>query len=140
MDPKAIFDGFDPREHEEEAKERWGDTEAYKESARRTSTYTAEDWKRIRAELDTLLRRLADRLAKGIPSNDNAVVGLAEDHRRHIDRWYYPCSPEMHTGLAQMYVEDERFRATFEKHGEGLADYIAEAIRANAAGREPGSA
>ena len=33
----ALFNGFNPSQYEQEVKERWGKTDAYKESARRTS-------------------------------------------------------------------------------------------------------
>jgi len=133
MNAKEIFDGFDPKDHEAEVKERFGDTDAYKEAALRTKRYTAEDWKTIRAENDVLMKRVAEHLAGGSGASSEPVVALAESHRRHIDRWYYPCSREMHAGLAQMYVADERFRASFDKHGDGLAGFLAEAIRTNAA-------
>ncbi len=132
MDLKAIFDGFDPKEHEAEVKERWGDTEAFRESARRTQGYTPEDWKRIKAEDQALMAALAETMATGSSSEDPEVLELAERHRLHIDRWYYPCPHSMHVQLASMYTADPRFTATFEKHGEGLAEFFAEAIRANA--------
>src|SRR6185295_4736020 len=50
MDMKQIFDGFDPSKYEEEARQRWGETDAYKESMKRTSRYMADDWKAIQAE------------------------------------------------------------------------------------------
>ena len=51
----------------------------------------------------------------------------------HIDRRFYPCSHSMHVSLAEMYTVDPRFRAHYEDRAEGLATYVAAAIRANAA-------
>ncbi len=135
MDPKQLFDGFDPAEHAEEARQRWGHTDSYKEAGRRTKRYSPADWARIKAEHDGLMKRLAEELANGASPQDETVLDLAEGLRLHIDRWYYPCSHAMHAGLAEMYVSDERFAAAFEKHGAGLAQFVADAIRANAAGR-----
>lgn len=134
MEPEQLFDGFSP-ELRDEARQRWGGTDAYREAARRTGRYSKEDWACIHAEEAELLRALAAQLAQGTPANDDAVTELAERHRLHIDRWYYPCAPGMHVGLAEMYVADERFAAHFEAHGAGLTAYLAEAIRANAARR-----
>jgi hypothetical protein len=39
----------------------------------------------------------------------------------------------MHVALASLYMADERFAASFEQHGEGLARFLAAAIQANAA-------
>src|SRR5688572_13141071 len=50
MDMKQLFNGFDSSKYEEEAKQRWGHTDAYKESARRVQGYSAEDWQRFSAE------------------------------------------------------------------------------------------
>jgi hypothetical protein len=63
---------------------------------------------------------------------DALAAATYEEHREHIDRWFYACSPQMHVRLAEMYVHDERFAEFFDKHGEGLSSYVADAIRANA--------
>lgn len=64
----------------------------------------------------------------------------AEAMRQHIARWFYPCSPEMHAGLADMYESDGRFSAHYEKRAEDLAAFTARAIRANARHRNEGMA
>jgi len=132
MDAREIFAGFDAAEHEDETRRRWGHTDAYREASRRTAGYSEEDWMRIKAEDDALMKALAEQLRAGAPPDDPNVVELAEQHRRHIDRWYYPCSRARHTGLAELYVADPRFAAAFDRHAEGLALFVAEAIRANA--------
>ena len=132
MAPEQLFDGFSA-ELREEARQRWGKTDAYREAARRTARYSKDDWARIRAEEAELLRSLAAQLARGTPAGDDEVIELAERHRLHIDRWYYPCDHRMHLGLAEMYLADERFAAHFESHAAGLTAYLAEAIRANGA-------
>lgn len=133
MDPNGLFDGFDPRTYEEEVRERWGETEAYRESSRRTRAYTKEEWAKINGELDSLLEEAAGRFRAGARPGDPDVIELAERHRLHIDRWYYPCSRFRHAGLAEMYVTDERFAGFFERYGEGMAEFFADAIRANSA-------
>jgi DNA-binding transcriptional MerR regulator len=132
MGAKDIFEGFEPEEHEPEVRERWGATEAYKESARRTARYTDDDWRRIKAENEDLMQRFASCLATGEQADSGAAMDLAEAHRMHFDRWYYPCSRFMHAGLAEMYTADARFAESFEHHAEGLAVFVADAIRANA--------
>jgi MerR family transcriptional regulator, thiopeptide resistance regulator len=118
---------------EAEARERWGDTDAYKESSRRTKRYTEDDWARINARQSEIEAALAEAMADGAPAQSERARELAEAARAHIDRWFYPCSRKMHAGLAEMYTADERFRAHYEERAEGLAEYVAAAIRANAA-------
>jgi DNA-binding transcriptional MerR regulator len=133
VDMKDLFDGFDPSEYEEEVKERWGDTEAYRESQRRTKGYTRDDWTKMGAEMDEISRRLAELKRSGVAAGSAESVAAAEAHRRHIDRWFYPCSLEMHAGLGQGYVDDARFTAYWEKYEPGLAGYVRDAFAANAA-------
>jgi DNA-binding transcriptional MerR regulator len=137
MSDAELFDGLDPvewneRTHGEEVGERWGDTDAYRESSRRTAQYTAEDWQQIQAEGEAVEAGLAALLTDGVLAEDPRAMDLAEQHRRHIDRWFYPCSYEMHVGLGDMYVADPRFEAHYEARTPGLAAYVRDAVLANA--------
>jgi len=130
MKVERMFGGFDPAAHEAEV--RWGDTDAYRESRRRTKSYTKADWQRIRDESGAIYAKLAREMAEGLAPDAPEVLELAEAHRRHIDRWFYPCSPEMHRGLAELYTSDERFTAAIDAYGAGLASFLARAIQASA--------
>ncbi|QDQ12897.1 MerR family transcriptional regulator [Streptomyces spectabilis] len=128
-----VFGDFDPDQHEEEVQSRWGDTEAYAESRRRTAAYTKDDWKRINDRTDALHARMADLLDAGAPAASDEAMDVAEEHRLLIGDSYYDCSHEMHTCLGAMYVDDARFTATYEAIRPGLAVYMRDAIAANAA-------
>ena len=79
-----------------------------------------------------MLARMAELMAEGARAAGYAAMNLAEEHRRHIDRWFYPCSHEMHRNLAAMYTTDPRFEEYFEKRAKGLAVFVRNAIGANA--------
>ena len=128
-----VFGDTDPTQHAAEAAQRWGDTDAYRESSRRTSRYTKADWQRIMAEGKNIETRLAAALAAGLASDSAMAMDLAEEHRRHISGSYYDCPLEMHRSLADMYVQDPRFTAHYEEVAPGLATYVRDAIQANAA-------
>ncbi|MFD0414691.1 MerR family transcriptional regulator [Streptomyces sp. NPDC127108] len=128
-----VFGDFDPDEHAEEVEARWGDTEAYAESQRRTAAYTKEDWKRLTEELDAIHARMGDLLGAGAPADSADAMDVAEEHRRFICSSYYDCSHELHGCLGDMYVSDARFTATYEAIRPGLAVYMRDAIHANAA-------
>ena len=123
-------------EHQEEyaaeAEQRWGDTDAWKQSQARSATYDKAQWVRITAEMDDLGARLARALADGEPADGGTAMDLAEEHRQHISRWFYDCSLEIHRGLGDMYVADPRFTATYEAIAPGLAQYVRDAVHANA--------
>ncbi len=127
-----VFGDFDPDAHAEEAERRWGGTEAYRESNRRTSSYRKEDWQRLKAETEDWGRRIVALMASGAPAEGPAAMELAEEHRQQISRWFYECTYEIHTGLADLYLADERFTAHYEAMAPGLTEYLAEAIHANA--------
>jgi DNA-binding transcriptional MerR regulator len=116
----------------EEAEQRWGDTDAYRESRRRVASYTKADWERLKAESDDGLRAFASAMSEGIPAGGPDGRALAERHREFLCQWFYDCSYEMHRGLAEMYVADARFTATFDAVAPGLASYVRDAIVANA--------
>jgi MerR family transcriptional regulator, thiopeptide resistance regulator len=131
-----VFGEQDPTEHADEARERWGDTDAYRQSGERTSSYGKDDWLRIKAEQEAVEARFAVAMAAGLPSDDPAATGAAEAHRLQIGN-FYDCSPEMHVGLAQMYLADPRFTAHYEQRSPGLAQYVHDAILANSARSNP---
>ncbi|MEU6962895.1 MerR family transcriptional regulator [Streptomyces chrestomyceticus] len=127
-----VFGDFDPDDYADEVRERWGSSEAYKESQRRTASYTKEDWKRLTEEFDAVHRKMAEVMANGLPADSAEAMDVAEEHRRFISSGYYDCSYEMHTCLGEMYVADERFTATYEAIRPGLAVYMRDAMLANA--------
>ena len=128
-----VFGDFDVEAHEAEAEERWGETDAYKESSRRAAKYTKADWKRFKAESEQIGTDTARLMDEGVPASDPRAMDLAEQARLQIDTWFYPCSHEMHVDLAGMYIVDPRFTATYERIREGMARYWHDAIVANAA-------
>ena len=130
-----LFGDWLPEEYEAEAEQRWGDTEAWAQSQRRTRAYSKDDWVRIKAEGEAVESGFAAALRDGLPADSERAMDLAEDHRQQISRNFYDCGYEMHAGLGRMYVEDERFTAHYEALAPGLAQYVSDAIAANAARR-----
>jgi len=131
-DMTQLFDGFDPTRYEAEAQARWGETDAFKESAKRTKRYSADDWRQIKQEQAAIYEAAFSLLQAGnVPSSIEAM-DVAERHRLAIDRWFYPCSVALHAGLADLYEADSRFAENIDKFGAGLTPFLAAAIRANA--------
>ena len=114
-----------------EAEERWGETEAYRESARRTRNFSPEEWARVKAETEAVEDRLAQLLRAGHKPEDEVSMDAAEAHRLQMET-FYPCSHAMHVGLGQMYTADPRFMEHYEKRAQGLAAFLQAAIEANA--------
>jgi DNA-binding transcriptional MerR regulator len=133
-----VFGTFQPGgEWADEAEQRWGETDPHRESQRRAARYDKEDWTRIKAEADANVADLAAALRAGLPATGPEAMDLAEGHRQHIARYFYDCGYPMHRGLADMYLADERFAATYDGVEPGLARYVHDAIHANADRQEP---
>lgn len=128
-----LFGEHDPDSYADEVQQRWGGTDAYEQSRRRTKSYTKQDWQTIKGELIEIQRGLAEALADGAAPDSERAMDLVEAHRRHIHRWFYDCSHEMQQCLGEMYVADSRFTETYEREvGPGGAEFVRDAISANA--------
>ncbi|MFI5955515.1 MerR family transcriptional regulator [Cryptosporangium sp. NPDC051539] len=135
LTPEEMFEVFgshDPAQYEEEVRERWGNTAAYRQSQQRTGQYTKDDWVRIRDEAAANVSRFTALFLAGVPASAPDAMDAAEEHRQHITRWFYDCGYDLHRGLGTMYVEDPRFTANYDTTTPGLAAYVREAIHANA--------
>jgi len=132
MDMQELFDGFDPATYEAEAQERWGDTDAYRELAKRTKRYGQAEWSQIRDEHAAIYADAVAAQQAGTAPDAEMVMDIAERHRDSISRWFYPCSPTLHAGLADMWEADQRFADSIDRFGAGLTAFLATAVRANA--------
>ena len=118
-------------EWDQEWTDRWGDTEAGRQSRDRTSKYTKADWERIRAEGEVVEQRFIALMRAGEPADGEGAMAVAEEARQLNSRWFYDMSGEMQAGLGRMFVEDERFAAHYDARAEGLAAYVSAAYVAN---------
>jgi MerR family transcriptional regulator, thiopeptide resistance regulator len=117
-------------EYAAEAEERWGDTDAWKQSQQRVSRFSKQDWIDIKADVDKLLADLAAAKRNGVEPGSAAANELAARHRGSIER-YYDCDDEMHRCLAEMYVADERFTRYYDDVEPGLAQFLRDIIVAS---------
>jgi DNA-binding transcriptional MerR regulator len=127
-----IFGTDKLEEHAAEAEQRWGNTDAWQESRRRAAAYTKQDWITIKAEADANIAGFADAIRAGEPADGTVAMDLAEQHRQHLNRWFYDCDHNMHCGLAELYVSDPRYMASYDEIEPGFSQYVHDAIMANA--------
>ena len=115
--------------YEKEVRERWGDTEAYKESAQRAADYDLADWNELSAGMDAIMAGFAELKAEGVAARDASARLQVERLKSFITEHMYTCTDEILAGLGQMYVADERFKNNIDKHGENTAAYVSECIK-----------
>jgi MerR family transcriptional regulator, thiopeptide resistance regulator len=135
LTPEEQFEIFGTDKLDEvtaEAEQRWGDTDTWQQSRRRTAAYTKQDWITVKAEADASTEGFASVLRSGEPAGSTAAMDLAEAHRQHICRWFYDCGYQMHRGLAELYMSDPRYIASYDEIEPGFSQYVHDAIMANA--------
>ena len=114
---------------ENEARDRYGDTAAYREHEQKTKNYTKERWAEANDGLMEVFAEFAACKGSGASADSAEAQGLVAKLQAHITANYYTCTDEILAGLGQMYVADERFKKNIDKYGEGTAEFAAEAIK-----------
>ena len=115
--------------YETEARERWGDTSAYREHEQKTNNYAKEKWAEVNDGLMAIFAEFAACKERGANSASAEVQALVAKLQAHITENYYTCTDEILAGLGKMYVADERFKKNIDKYGEGTAEFASEGIR-----------
>ena len=115
---------------ENEAHERWGNTDAYREHEQKTKNYTKEKWTEANEGLMAIFAEFAACKDGGSSADSAEVQALVAKLQAHITANYYTCTDEILAGLGKMYVADERFKKNIDKCGEGTAEFAADAIAA----------
>ena len=117
------------KNYETEARERYGDTAAYREHEQKTKNYTKEKWAEANDGLMAIFAEFAACKESGASFVSAEVQVLVAKLQTHITANYYTCTDEILAGLGKMYVADERFKKNIDKYGEGTAEFAAEGIR-----------
>lgn len=130
---RMSFEEFDMTEIEEakekyakEVKDKWGTTDAYAQSQKKTAGYSKDDWKKVTEQMDELLKKFAQHLGESPQCEE--VQLLVGQWQQHITDTYYDCTKEVLAGLGQMYVADERFTKNMDRFGAGTAKLMSDAI------------
>ena len=111
-----------------EARERYGNTVAYKEHEQKTKNYTKEKWAEANDGLMAIFAEFAACKQSGAGVDSNEAQAIVAKLQAHITANYYTCTDEILAGLGKMYVCDERFKKNIDKYGEGTAEFAADAI------------
>ena len=116
------------KSYETEARERYGDTAAYREHEQKTKNYTKEKWAEANDGLMAIFAEFAACKNSGATADSDEAQALVAKLQTHITANYYTCTDEILAGLGKMYVADERFKKNIDKYGEGTAKFASEAI------------
>ncbi len=128
----SAFDNSDyetaRKQYETEAKQRWGETGAYKEHTEKTANYTKEKWQEANDGLMAVLAKFSECMKNGSAADSGEAKALVRELQNYITKNYYTCSDEILAGLGKMYVADERFKTNIDKNTPGTAAFVSKAI------------
>ena len=126
----SAFDNSKFEAYKAEARERWGNTDAYRQHEEKTKAYSDGKWNALAGEMNKIFAAFHQCMQKGEAPASAEAQNLVKALQQHITDNYYPCTNEILAGLGQMYVADERFRDNIDTNGSGTAQFVAEAIKA----------
>ncbi|WP_062524992.1 MerR family transcriptional regulator [Demequina rhizosphaerae] len=126
MTSDDMFDGFDQSRYEPEARERWGD-DAVARSNDAWKGLSPDAQRAHLAEHEAVAGALARLAAADADPAGEEAQSLVARHHAWVSQFWTP-GREAYAGLGRMYVDDPRFRATYDKHGDGTAELLRDAI------------
>jgi len=127
MSAEEYFEGFDETRYEEETKQRWGNTPQYAESQKRWAGYSKQQKEAIKEEGSRLTTRMVCSDPEASPDDPDVQAAIGEYHA-YINKYFYACAVDYLRGLADMWVEDQRFAANFERIRQGGAEFVRKAV------------
>ena len=115
---------------ESEVHERWGDTDAYRQSKAKTSKYSKEDYEAAKVDQEAATELFVYAFGNSLPIDSPKAQEAVRAHRDAITKWFYDCSIDMQKNLALMYIQDSRFKEYYDGRVRGLAQYVHDAVMA----------
>ncbi|MVX62640.1 MerR family transcriptional regulator [Clostridium chromiireducens] len=133
MSDKEKFEGFkqnmidkNEKKYGKEIRSKYGDN-AVNESNKKFKNMSKEQYEELEQLGTKVIDTLKEAFATYDPSSELAQKA-ADLHRQWLTYSWSEYSKEAHAGLAQMYVDDERFTAYYDKYQPGLSAFLRDAI------------
>lgn len=126
----TAFDNSEFEKYKAEVKEKWGGTDAYRDYEEKTGKHSADKWNDLAVGMNGILEEFAVCMKNGGKATSEEALNLVKSLQKFITENYYNCTNEILAGLGKMYVADDRFRKNIDKHADGTAEFISQAIEA----------
>lgn len=130
------FEGLDPDKQaqwQQEARERWG-ADAVDASIERVKDKPKDWWQREGSRWLEQLRAMVALIDAGKAPDDPEVLDAVDGHYRWICQFWTP-NRESYIGLGDLYTQDPRFRANYDRTDPRLAEFMRAAMAAYANAR-----
>lgn len=133
MANKEKFKGFkqkmiddNEKKYGKEIREKYGN-DTIDKSNKLFANMSEEDYNKFTSLSEEINKTLLEAFKTNDPSSELAQK-VANMHKEWLLYTWPKYSKEAHAGLAQMYVDDERFKAYYDKEQDGLAEFLRDSI------------
>ncbi len=133
MSNKEKFEGFkkkmvedNEKKYGEEIRNKYGNDTVDK-SNQKMMNMSQEDYETVTKLGQEIIETLIEAMKTGDPASELAQK-TADLHKQWITYFWTEYKKEAHAGLAQMYVDDERFTAYYDQYRKGAAEFLRDAI------------
>lgn len=133
MSNKEKFEGFkqnmideNEKKYGKEIREKYGNDTVNKSNAK-IKNMSQEEYDEITKLTEEVNTTLAEAFKTGDPAGELAQKA-ADLHKKWLMFYWNEYTKEAHAGLGQMYVDDERFTAYYDKEQPGTAEFLRDAI------------
>ena len=133
MAAEKMFEGFEHNPYEAEARERWGDA-TIDESYARMQGWTPEQHQQAQDGMYATAPALREFMEAGVAVDDERVQQIVDGHHTWLNLFWTP-NRESYKGLADLYYDDDRFRANIGGGDDALVAYLRDAMKAYADAR-----
>ena len=113
--------------HQEEAQQRYGGSDDWQESQRRTASWTAKDWQGNADRFQQVEKDMITAIRQGVLPDSDEAAALVASHRELLGE-FFPVTPAKHYVISRSYIHDERFRSHYDSQLDGFAWWLASAI------------
>ena len=119
----------DFKNYENEARNRFGDTDAYKEYTEKAKDFDCDRFNALAKEMNGIFAELFECMAQGHSADSEKAQALVRKLQAFICENYYTCTNEILACLGETYVTDPRFKSNIDKNGTGTAEFVSAAIK-----------
>jgi DNA-binding transcriptional MerR regulator len=133
MSDKEKFEGFkkkmvedNEKKYGKEIRDKYGKDTVEKSNAKMMNM-SQQQYEEVTALDKQVQLTIKEAFKTGDPSSDLAQKA-ADLHKQWLTYYWAEYNKEAHAGLAQMYVDDERFTAYYDKEQPGTAEFLRDAI------------
>jgi len=127
MSAEDYFEGFDETQYEAEVQQRWGHTPQYVESQRKWASYSQDERVAIKAAGSDITVRMVGTDPQVSPDDPDVQAAVGE-YYAYLNRYFYNRDLEFMRNLADMWVQDPRFAANYDRIRPGGAEFVRQAV------------